>query len=320
MTSFTVSNSFYYWPPISSSHKMVTFCLWPFWGLSLDQIVGPPEFNNVLFLIEPTILVSLILAIQELSCPLFCSLLYFYAKYTDLKNIVRCHSTGLVQSKLGMFSPDRRLSRPNPDPQGLPCLTCVQPNLTCPIHSPGIQSLDTCCLDVETCLMYFNSLIICRWCRNEPTGPEWARPIGVREATVIGELPVSEDRPDIKHRTVTKEPDIKHPDIKHLDIRHRTDTKKPVFKPLEISSLDMSDPDTVEELLSEDDTEEPGNFLKSLNQYFRGGRPRFPPYLKNQCFSMYPFFLMFSLLICVIITMSLPNLLRKPLKQCMLVS
>ncbi len=66
----------------------------------------------------------------------------FYAKYTDLKNIVRCHSTGLVQSKLGTFSPDRRLSRPNPDPQGLPCLTCVQPNLTCPIHSPGIQSLD----------------------------------------------------------------------------------------------------------------------------------------------------------------------------------
>jgi hypothetical protein len=66
----------------------------------------------------------------------------FYAKYTNLKNIVRCHSTGLVQSKLGTFSPDRRLSRPNPDPQGLPCLTCVQPNLTYPIHSPGIQSLD----------------------------------------------------------------------------------------------------------------------------------------------------------------------------------
>jgi hypothetical protein len=64
----------------------------------------------------------------------------FYAKNTDLKNIVRCHSTGLVQSKLGTFSPDRRLSRPNPKPQGLPCLTCVQPNLTCPTHSPGIQS------------------------------------------------------------------------------------------------------------------------------------------------------------------------------------
>jgi hypothetical protein len=66
----------------------------------------------------------------------------FYAKYTDLKTIVRCHSTGLVQSKPGTFSPDRRLSRPNLDPQGLPCLTFVQPNLTCPTHSPGIQSLD----------------------------------------------------------------------------------------------------------------------------------------------------------------------------------
>ncbi len=66
----------------------------------------------------------------------------FYAKYTDLKNIVRCHSTGLVQSKLGTFSPDRHPSCPNPDPQGLPCLTCVRPNLTYPIHSPGIQSLD----------------------------------------------------------------------------------------------------------------------------------------------------------------------------------
>ena len=106
------------------------------WGLSLDQIVGSTEFNNVLFLIEPTILVSLILAIQELSCPLFLFTVIFYAKYTDLQNIVRCHSTGLVQSKLGTFSPDRRLSRLNPDPQGLPCLTCVQPNLTCPTHSP----------------------------------------------------------------------------------------------------------------------------------------------------------------------------------------
>ncbi len=111
-------------------------------GLSLDQIVGTTEFNNVLFLIEPTILVSLILAIQELSCPLFLFTAIFYAKYTDLKNIVRCHSTGLIQSKLGTFSPDRRLSRLNPDPQGLPCLTCVQPNLTYPIHFPGIQSLD----------------------------------------------------------------------------------------------------------------------------------------------------------------------------------
>ena len=46
-------------------------------GLSLDQIVDSTEFNNVLFLIEPTVLVSLILAIQELSCPLFCSSLYF---------------------------------------------------------------------------------------------------------------------------------------------------------------------------------------------------------------------------------------------------
>ena len=110
------------------------------WGLSLDQIVGSTEFNNVLFLIEPTILFSLILAIQELSCLLFFLSLYFYAKYTNLKNIVRCHSTGLVQSKPGTFSPDRRLSRPNLDPQGLPCLTCVQPNLTYPIHSPGIQS------------------------------------------------------------------------------------------------------------------------------------------------------------------------------------
>jgi hypothetical protein len=69
----------------------------------------------------------------------------FYAKYTNLKNIVRCHSTGLVQSKLGTFSPDRRPSRPNPDPQGLPCLTCVQPNLPYPIHSPGIQSFDKLC-------------------------------------------------------------------------------------------------------------------------------------------------------------------------------
>ena len=100
------------------------------WGLSLDQIVGSTEFNNVLFLIEPTILVSLILAIQELSCPLFLFIAIFYAKYTNLKNFFRCYSTGLVQSKLGTFSPDRRLSRPNPDPQGLPCLTCVQPNLT----------------------------------------------------------------------------------------------------------------------------------------------------------------------------------------------
>jgi hypothetical protein len=40
-------------------------------GLSLDQIAGSTELNNVLFLIEPTILVSLILAIQELSCLLF---------------------------------------------------------------------------------------------------------------------------------------------------------------------------------------------------------------------------------------------------------
>ncbi len=53
------------------------FLLMTHWGLSLDQIVGSTEFNNVLFLIEPTILVSLILASQEISCPLFCSLLYF---------------------------------------------------------------------------------------------------------------------------------------------------------------------------------------------------------------------------------------------------
>ncbi len=77
LTSFTVSFSFYYWPPINSSHKMVNFCWWSFWGLSPDQIVGSTEINNVLFLIEPTILVSLILAFQEISCPLFCSLLYF---------------------------------------------------------------------------------------------------------------------------------------------------------------------------------------------------------------------------------------------------
>ncbi len=53
------------------------FLLMTLWGLSLDQIVGSTEFNNVLFLIEPTILVSLILASQEISCLLFCSLLYF---------------------------------------------------------------------------------------------------------------------------------------------------------------------------------------------------------------------------------------------------
>ena len=82
------------------------------WGLSLDQIVGSTEFNNVLFLIEPTILVSLILAIQELSCLLFFPSLYFYAKYTNLKNIVRYHSIGLTRSKLGTFSPtDVRLAR-----------------------------------------------------------------------------------------------------------------------------------------------------------------------------------------------------------------
>jgi hypothetical protein len=144
-TSYTVSISFYYWPPINSSHKMVTFCWWPFWGLSLDQIVSSTEFNNVLFLIEPTILVSLILASQEISCPLFLFIAIFYAKYTYLKNIVRFHSTGLTRSKPGTFSPDRRPSRPNPDPQDLPCLTRVLPTCpTCPtlFHSPGIQSLD----------------------------------------------------------------------------------------------------------------------------------------------------------------------------------
>jgi hypothetical protein len=57
------------------------------WGLSPDQIVGSTEFNNVLFLIEPTILVSLILAIQELSCLLFCSLLYFMPKILISKTL-----------------------------------------------------------------------------------------------------------------------------------------------------------------------------------------------------------------------------------------
>jgi hypothetical protein len=51
------------------------------WGLSLDQIVGSTEFNNVLFLIEPTILVSRILAIQELSC------LLFFHRYIFMQNI-----------------------------------------------------------------------------------------------------------------------------------------------------------------------------------------------------------------------------------------
>jgi hypothetical protein len=90
---------------------------------------------------KPPIWFSLILASQELSCLLFL-IVIFLCKIYQSQNIVRCHSTGLVQSKLGTFSPDQRLSRPNPDPQGLPCLTCVQPNLTCPTHSPGIQSLD----------------------------------------------------------------------------------------------------------------------------------------------------------------------------------
>jgi hypothetical protein len=90
---------------------------------------------------KPPIWFSLILASQELSCLLF-FIVIFLCKIYQSQNIVRCHSTGLVQSKLGTFSPDRRLSRPNPDPQGLPCLTRVLP--TCPtlFHSPGIQSLD----------------------------------------------------------------------------------------------------------------------------------------------------------------------------------
>jgi hypothetical protein len=79
---------------------------------------------------KPPVWFSLILAIQELSCLLFCSSLYYYAKYTNFKNIIRCHSTGLILSKPGTFSPDRRLSRPNPDPQGPTCLTRVLP--TCP--------------------------------------------------------------------------------------------------------------------------------------------------------------------------------------------
>ncbi len=81
----------------------------------------------MLFLIEPTILVSLILASQEISCSLLLFIAIFYAKYTYLKNIVRCYSAGLTQSKLGTFLPDRRPSCLNPDPQGLPCLFCVQP-------------------------------------------------------------------------------------------------------------------------------------------------------------------------------------------------
>jgi hypothetical protein len=65
------------------------FLLMTLWGLSLDHIVGSTEFNNVLFLIEPTILVSLILASQEISCSLFLFIAIFYAKYTYPKNIVR---------------------------------------------------------------------------------------------------------------------------------------------------------------------------------------------------------------------------------------
>jgi hypothetical protein len=83
---------------------------------------------------KPPIWFSLILAIQELSCLLLFLSLYFYAKYTNLKNIVRYHSIGLTRSKPGTF-----------DPQGLPCLTRVLPTCpTCPtlFHSPGIQSLD----------------------------------------------------------------------------------------------------------------------------------------------------------------------------------
>ena len=61
------------------------------------------------------------------------------------KTLFPYHSTGLTPSKPGMFLPDRRPSRPNPDPQSLPCLTRVLPTCpTCPtlFHSPGIQSLD----------------------------------------------------------------------------------------------------------------------------------------------------------------------------------
>ncbi len=108
------------------------------WGLSLDQIVGSTEFNNVLFLIEPTILVSLILASQE-TCSLFLFIAIFYAKYTNFKNIIRCHSTGQIRKKPGTFSSDRRPSRPSSDPQGPTCLTRVLPTCpTCPtlFHSP----------------------------------------------------------------------------------------------------------------------------------------------------------------------------------------
>ncbi len=74
---------------------------------------------------KPPVWFSLILAIQELSCLLFLCIVIFYAKYTIFKNIIRCHSTGSIQSKPGTFSPDWRLSLPKPDPQGPTCLTRV---------------------------------------------------------------------------------------------------------------------------------------------------------------------------------------------------
>ncbi len=130
--------SFYYWPPIHRSHKMVTFCLWPFWGLSLDQIVGSTEFNNELFLIQPTILVSLILASQVISCPLYFHRYIFMQNIPISKTLFVYHSSGLTWSKPGTFSlTDVRLARTWPSRSTLsyPCPTYLS-NLFYPISFP----------------------------------------------------------------------------------------------------------------------------------------------------------------------------------------
>jgi hypothetical protein len=84
----------------------------------------------VLFFIEPTILVILILASQEISCPLFCSSLYFMQNIPISKTLfvvtqLVWFKVSLVRSRLTDIRLAQTLTL-----RGLPCLTCVQP--TCP--------------------------------------------------------------------------------------------------------------------------------------------------------------------------------------------
>ncbi len=84
--------------------------------------------------------------------------------------------TSFVVTLLVWFKVSLVRSRPNLDPQGLPCLTCVQPNLTCPTHYPGIQSLDVSIKNQKLILKMFTS-IFSRFDFAMSTAPDETSPV-----------------------------------------------------------------------------------------------------------------------------------------------